>query len=773
MKTELITQDKKSLRAEFLKRKKSFIEETIPGPMLDTYLEKGWELIRTNKGGSHRVKKTKPHSDLLEDRSWCILYLLGYEHLNIGRKFTMALSDKENGPTKQIDVFGYDDSTIIVFECKSSAKREKKNMGAVVHEFAGYRKQISDTLRRHFGKDDNRSIIWAMLTNNVVWSDKDLERAEKSNIKVVRDTEIAYYYELGSRIGKAARYQFQAEFLSKSKTLKDVKVYALRTKLAGKPVYNFFAPAKKILPISFVNHRDLRDPDAAPSYQRMVQKNRLKKIGDYLKGGGYFPNSIIVNFHSEVQFDILKPADEDGIAAGILRLPSSYKSLMIIDGQHRLYGYTQLDEHDDGPDLQFLAFEGITVKEETKLFSDINFQQKTVSRSLLDEISGEIQLDSPIPEEKLRAISSRTFDLMRSDLSNPLGDKIAGVDLTGGGSGLLKLPTLNTAVKEAGLLGTVRKSKDGVELVQGPLVWKTPKQAIDRLFRFLTAYFELYEKAATDRWEGGKEGVIARNISVAGLIKLIPDLVEVRRAQTGADPRLMEPEDIVDDFKPLLRPLLKHFKETEITTLTEEFRSKYGQGAPKEFQRKCRFIIHAADPAFMPPGLEDQLREFSSARTEAGDRLTRLIQERLLTTVTKRLKAHYGDTSDYLVDAGMDTKVFGGYTTRQQEHRKKYDETLPVETFVDFIDWKSIVKKSENWQLVGDIVGMNLENAKNPNRNEMTSWFNTMNDIRRIPAHPFGRESYSDDEISFLKRLYEILKAREVITEEVDIDAIS
>ncbi len=175
----------------------------------------------------------------------------------------------------------------------------------------------------------------------------------------------------------------------------------------------------------------------------------------------------------------------------------------------------------------------------------------------------------------------------------------------------------------------------------------------------------------------------------------------------------------------------------------------------------------------MPPGLEDQLREFSSARTEAGDRLTRLIQERLLTTVTKRLKAHYGDTSDYLVDAGMDTKVFGGYTTRQQEHRKKYDETLPVETFVDFIDWKSIVKKPENWQLVGDIVGMNLENAKNPNRNEMTSWFNTMNDIRRIPAHPFGRESYSDDEISFLKRLYEILKAREVITEEVDIDAIS
>lgn len=765
MQLEKIVSEPSARKAEFDKRRKIYTEETIAGPMLEEYEGKGYELVRTNQTGSHRVRKEKKIDEQLEDQCWCTLYLLGYPQLNSSRYFKIPLTDKENGPTKQVDVFAYDDSSIIVFECKTANKRSSPSMGKFVNEFAGLRKPISDALRRHFGGKLNQTIIWAIVTRNISWSEKDLQRADEQNVHVIRDTEVAYYSELSRRIGEAARYQFQAEFLKKSRALKDVKVFALRTKFGGEHVFSFFAPAKKILPVSFVNHRDLRDPEAAPSYQRMVQKSRLKKIGKYLSDGGYFPNSIIVHFHDDFQFNPLKKSDDDGIAPGILTLPSTYKSVMIIDGQHRLYGHTQVDQ--DTHDLQFLAFTNITVQEETKLFSDINFQQKTVSRSLLDEISGEIELDSDQPSQQMRAISSRTFDLMRSNLTNPLGDKIAGADLIGGGTGLLKLPTLNTAVKEAGLLGIARTHGGEVELIPGPIPWTTPKQAIARLYEFLTAYFELFRKASPERWDAGKEGVFAKNISVAGLIKLSKDLIDVRHQNTGTDPRIMSPEDLVDDFKPLLKPLLKYFKETNLLTMSEHFKSKYGQGAPKEFQRKSRFIINEALPDFLPPGLEEQLREFSAARTELGDKLTRMIQQRILTAVTDKLKAHYGDTNDYLVDAGLDPKVFGSLTTRQQEHRKKYNETLPVETFVDFIGWKHIVKKSDNWPLVGNIVQLNLEQKKNPNRNELISWFDKMNDIRRIPAHPFGRESYSDNEMEFLERIYKILRERQIILEDI------
>ena len=353
--------------------------------MLETFEAKGWELLRTNASGSHRVRKEKPLDEQLEDRCWCILYLLGYQNLSIGRKFTIDLTAKSDGPAKQIDVFAYDDSSVVVLECKSSKKRQKKHLGDAIHEFAGARKQIANTIRKKFGEDFDKPIIWGLVTKNIEWSEADLKRAEECNINVIRDTDVAYYAELSRRIGRAARYQFQAEFLKKSRALSDVNVFALRTKLAGEPVYSFFAPANKILPIAFVNHRDLRDPEASPSYQRMVQKSRLRKIGEYLKSGGYFPNSIIVNFHEEVVFKQLKPADADGITAGILTLPNKYKSLMVIDGQHRLYGYTQ-PELESPPDLQFLAFEGITVQQETKLFSDINYEQKTVSRSVRRQV---------------------------------------------------------------------------------------------------------------------------------------------------------------------------------------------------------------------------------------------------------------------------------------------------------------------------------------------------------------------------------------------------
>lgn len=767
-----LTLDEASRRSEYRKRRTAFLEETISSSKLEEYEADGWQIHRTNKGGSLRVRKQKPIGQQLEDECWSILNQLGYKTLNIGSSFKIPLGAKEGAPTKQIDVFAYDESSIVVLECKSSEKRVQKQLGPAIHEFAGLRKQISEALRRHFGGDFKQRVIWGFVTRNIAWSNSDLERAAEANIQVVRDTEIAYFSEISKRIGEAAKYQFQAEFLKSSKALENVKVFALRTNFAGETAYSFFAPARKILPLSFVNHRDLRDPEASPSYQRMVQRSRLVKIGEYLKKGGFFPNSIIVNFHVKPEFDILKPADDDGISAGILTLPDEYKSIMIIDGQHRLYGYTQINEI-NVPDLQFLAFEKISVEKETRLFSDINFEQKTVSRKLLDEIAGEIKLNSENPLEQMRAISSRAFDLMRSDSMGPFGDKIAGADMAGSGEGNLTLPYLNNAVKDAKLLGSARKKDGQFEFFQGPLNWSSPSMAIDKLFALLTAYFRLFENASPMRWDMGKEGVFPRNIGVAGLIRLLADLIEHYKTKTGEDPRMKEPDEIVSEISATLQPLLDLFRDEDLSKLDEHFKTQFGSKGPAEFQRKARFHIHEHDKSFMPQGLDSQLKAFSAARTEAGDKLTRLIQSRVLTLVTAKLKEHYGSDQHYLVDAGLPTDDFGELAKRQQDHRKKYNDTLPLETFIDFIKWKQIVKQPDNWPLVEPFVSFNYLNKSNPNRNDLVSWFDKMNDIRRIPAHPFGREQYSDDEIDILKFLYNELRARGFVQEVVNVDAIS
>ena len=123
--------------------------------------------------------------------------------------------------------------------------------------------------------------------------------------------------------------------------------------------------------------------------------------------------------------------------------------------------------------------------------------------------------------------------------------------------------------------------------MQGPLSWNNPEEAIDKLYRMLDCYFRLFQEASPERWDMGKKGVFPRNIGVAGLIQLLADLIQHHQNTTDEDPRYKEPEEIVEDFKATLEPLLKYFRESELQDLQTRFRTQFGTQGPKEFQRKA------------------------------------------------------------------------------------------------------------------------------------------------------------------------------------------
>ena len=439
---------------EYKARRTRYDQRTFRRDESEYAISEGWELVRENQN-SDRYQKLKLHDEQLENEFWCLLYNFGYPNLNVGRNFQIEVtSNKRVTVSKQIDVFAYDHETIIVAECKSCEKRTKRQLQKDIGDFVANQKPIANTLRRFLGSGFKQKIIWFFVTKNVEWSQPDLARAEEANIKVVTEKDLFYYKEIAKRIGKAARYQFHAEFLANTKVhALERKVFAMRTKLGACKAYTFFASAETILPIAFVNHRDLRDPNAAPSYQRLIHRPRLKDIAGYLANGGFFPNAIILNFKKKIRFDLLKPEDEFGITPGEMTLPDTYKSAWIIDGQHRLYGYTELGEDEQGSHLPFLAFENISIPDETRIFADINSKQKSVSKKLIDEITGEIKLDSADKREQLRAIASRAFDLMRDDEDGPFGDKVAGAEIKRGDGSILTIPYLVDATLQSGLLG--------------------------------------------------------------------------------------------------------------------------------------------------------------------------------------------------------------------------------------------------------------------------------------------------------------------------------
>jgi DNA sulfur modification protein DndB len=51
-----------------------------------------------------------------------------------------------------------------------------------------------------------------------------------------------------------------------------------------------------LLKMGFILHRTKANESEMPTYQRLLIPNRLQGIQKFIENGGYFPNSIILNF---------------------------------------------------------------------------------------------------------------------------------------------------------------------------------------------------------------------------------------------------------------------------------------------------------------------------------------------------------------------------------------------------------------------------------------------------------------------------------------------
>ena len=150
-------------------------------------------------------------------------------------------------------MFAYDEETIIVAECKACEKKTRRSLQKDTCELGSLQGPISSCLpfESTLGSIFDQKIIWLFVTRNVDWSEPDKLRAKEANIKIITERELFYYKEIAKRIGHAARFQFDAEFLARTKV--GALSYGRRVcdpnSLGSYRVFTFFGPATKILPI--------------------------------------------------------------------------------------------------------------------------------------------------------------------------------------------------------------------------------------------------------------------------------------------------------------------------------------------------------------------------------------------------------------------------------------------------------------------------------------------------------------------------------------------
>ncbi len=733
------------IQRELRQRRKSSLEKTVPMAQQTTYLREGWEVVRRNKR-TVRLRKAKPEDQRLEDDVWTLLALMGFSDMNSGRQFRIPVHNSDGDiPPKQIDVLAIDGDTALVIECKASEIMRRRSLQKDLGETRALQDGIRSTIHSLFPERPRVCFVYA--TRNIRWSRQDQERAREFHISILRDRQIDYYRRLISIIGPSARHQLQAELLEGSPVQGlRVTVPALRGKFGDKTFYQFAIEPERLLKLAFISHRAKIDSSAIGTYQRILKRKRLKDISEHInETGGVFPTNVVVNFRNSrgLRFDQSGPSADDPTVLGTLHLPNRYKCAWVIDGQHRLYGFSLSDWANKGR-IPVLAFENLAPAEEIRMFVEINSKQVKVPRSLLIELEPEMNVSDDRPEQSLRNLHSQlAVDLSESD-NSPIWGRVASEWDTGTTNRPITLPQLANSIAESQLIGSVRS---GV-LHPGFLFYRdwgtTHARALTTIENFLTLFME----GASDHWSKDRTagGFLCTNLGIAALLRLLKTLLEYkkeRRSEIEYD--RLSTDAIIGTVTDMIYPIIDWFNSAKDSDM-ERFRGRYGSGAPIRHSFALMEIIHEKNPHFNPSGLDAYIQGYSNESITHAQQLITEIEDTIRVMTIAILKNKYGGEYESWWRGGVPQGVRGSAAQKAETS----DEGGPAHQYLDLLDYKKIAELPRNWRDFERV--FTIERGARSKRSRL-EWMDRLNTIRNRVSHS-GRRHVSADEVEFLEKAW-------------------
>lgn len=752
--SESLIVEEAEMRREYTLRADAYRYRKVAHSDASSLVENGWESVKILKREA-RLRKAKKFSDQLEDDVWCLFKRAGYSQMNA--KSLRVPFEREDGSIdrKQVDVFARDEETVLVIECKSREIRGRRSLQKDLAETKSFKTQMSAAIRAFYGDEFKPKIVWLYATRNIIWSDNDIERASEVGVRILTENELNYYDAFIKHMGPAGRFQMLAEFLEGQKIpeLEGIQVPAIRGKMGGAIYYAFVSTPRHLLKISFVNHLALNHPDGRPAYQRMVKNSRLKNIGEFISNGGFFPTNLLINFTDQCRFDFLsnKESDEASVKFGMLTLPNRYKSAWIIDGQHRLYGYSFLDNSYWDQNLFVLAFERLDNRKEAELFITINHEQKSVPKSILISLQADLKWDSENAKERMAAITSALVKSMAADATGALGQRfvIEGVPATEGQS--LTIPEIAKGVERSRLIG---RFVNGI-YAPGPLSGRTDEDTLRRAKRVLNGYFELIRKSNSIRWEAGREAYVATNPGIRAHLLLLSEIILDLAARHGFDAETAKEDAIISRVEPYLGSIGVLLGTAADEKIYELFSRKFGEGGVKDyFYALCEIV--ASDPELSDFGSA----EFKQYRAEKTDTrygtanadvmtLSRAISDYVYETLvdvygTERVDGRDEAYWEHGIESG---KAKGDAYNRQQQD--SVEKRLHKFAYLDILPLRDIVKQQNNWSHFDGVFNLQMP-EEGKGKKYYLQWMEHFNELRRISAHPSKHRPYKEADYEFL-----------------------
>jgi len=503
IKEELVSGEE--LKKVARQRQKKYKAKTVVPQDVDSYLQDGWVKEKELKT-KVRLRKEKDIGELFEDEVWLLFYKMGFEKMNKDRNFKIRIGTIE----KQIDIFAVEQNRIFIIECMASeggnaVSRQK------VSSFCYLKGDIERPVKSEFRR---KHLSFIMATKGLRWAKGTKEIAEKENIILLEDDGIEYFRKLVEHLGDAAKYQIYSIIFPKATTEKTIRVAAIRGGHGKGKYYCFVIHPEQLLQVAYIHHRKSTPEELHGTYQRMLNKSRLRRIDRFIDNGGNFANNIIINFKEKPRFDRFSREKQVGeFVFGHLTFPRRLASAWIIDGQHRLYGYANNPRKSTDP-LPVLAFEGLPVKEQAKLFVVINKEQKAVPANLLWDLYPDIYHDASEEELKhLRAISLVVRKLNKDEdsplcgyINIPSASRMPGIKPN------LTMATVCEVLKETKILDK-----------EESLLYES--DTVDFATERLKMYFNVIKNNFPDDWNKGNKGLLRTNIGIRILLLIFRQIL--------------------------------------------------------------------------------------------------------------------------------------------------------------------------------------------------------------------------------------------------------
>jgi len=278
------------------------------------------------------------------------------------------------------DIIAKAEGDRILIQCKST---EKKN-----EIFSG----LEDLVNSYSKRADNEGALVSILAfqnYNIplkYLKEENIKKLLQNKIVIWCDKDIDYYREIVKALGSWTRFSLLGDLGRKKSFGKAIKIPAFKVDQDSCEFCIFRISPEYLLKIADV----FRRKKDAIAYQRMVSSRRVKKeIKEYLdnKDNQYkplFPTNLVCVFPERTAIFDKKNSK--------LKIPIKPSSVLLIDGQHRLYGFCYIEDKEKrknydlicaGFNIAGLRRSSLENKDQAEIFVNINERAKKVPKDLL------------------------------------------------------------------------------------------------------------------------------------------------------------------------------------------------------------------------------------------------------------------------------------------------------------------------------------------------------------------------------------------------------